>query len=58
MAVQLAAQVNNVAVFAEIIGTVVLSVVVFLAWVYYSAQIVFFGAEVIRFGLPDAAKAP
>lgn len=28
------------------------SVVVFLAWVYYSAQIVFFGAEVIRFGLP------
>ncbi|GAA3044737.1 amino acid permease [Pseudonocardia yunnanensis] len=31
--VQLAARVNNVAVFAEIIGTVVLSVVVFLAWV-------------------------
>ena len=31
--VQLAAQVNNVAVFAEIIGTVVLSVVVFAAWV-------------------------
>lgn len=31
--VQLAAQVNNVAVFAEIIGTVVLSVVVFVAWV-------------------------
>jgi membrane protein len=28
------------------------SVVVFLAWVYYSAQIVFFGAEVIRAGLP------
>ncbi len=31
--VQLAARVNNVAVFAEIVGTVVLSVVVFLAWV-------------------------
>ena len=31
--VQLAARVNNVAVFTEIIGTVVLSVVVFLAWV-------------------------
>jgi amino acid transporter len=31
--VQLAAQVNNVAVFAEIIGTVVLSVVVYVAWV-------------------------
>ncbi|MCU1661179.1 MAG: hypothetical protein QOI36_5796 [Pseudonocardiales bacterium] len=31
--VQLAVRVNNVAVFAEIIGTVVLSVVVFLAWV-------------------------
>jgi amino acid transporter len=31
--VQLAARVNNVAVFAEIIGTVVLSVVVLLAWV-------------------------
>jgi amino acid transporter len=31
--VQLAARVNNIAVFAEIIGTVVLSVVVFLAWV-------------------------
>jgi len=31
--VQLAARVNNVAVFAEIIGTVVLSVVVFFAWV-------------------------
>jgi amino acid transporter len=30
--VQLAARVNNVAVFAEIIGTVVLSVVVFVAW--------------------------
>jgi membrane protein len=30
------------------------SIVVFLAWVYYSAQIVFFGAEVIRFGLPNA----
>jgi membrane protein len=30
------------------------SVVVFLAWVYYSAQIVFFGAEVIRAGLPAA----
>jgi membrane protein len=29
------------------------SVVVFLAWVYYSAQIVFYGAEVVRFGLPD-----
>ena len=28
------------------------SMVVFLVWVYYSAQIVFFGAEVIRFGLP------
>ena len=28
-------------------------VVVFLAWVYYSAQIVFFGAEVIRAGLPQ-----
>ncbi|MFO0926712.1 MAG: YihY/virulence factor BrkB family protein [Gemmataceae bacterium] len=32
------------------------SLVVFLAWVYYSAQIVFFGAEVIRFGLPAAAQ--
>ena len=31
--VQLAARVNNVAVFAEIIGTVLLSVVVFVAWV-------------------------
>ena len=31
--VQWAAKVNNVAVFAEIAGTVVLSVVVFLAWV-------------------------
>ncbi|GAA1865077.1 amino acid permease [Pseudonocardia ailaonensis] len=31
--VQLAARVNNVAVFAEILGTVVLSVVVFVAWV-------------------------
>ncbi len=31
--VQLAARVNNVAVFAEIVGTVVLSVVVFVAWV-------------------------
>ena len=30
------------------------SVVVFLAWVYYSAQIVFFGAEVIRTKLPHA----
>jgi membrane protein len=29
------------------------SVVVFLVWVYYSAQIVFYGAEVVRFGLPD-----
>jgi membrane protein len=28
------------------------SVVVFLAWVYYSAQILFLGAEIIRFGLP------
>jgi membrane protein len=28
------------------------SLVVFLAWVYYSAQIVFFGAEVVRAGLP------
>jgi membrane protein len=28
------------------------SVVLFLAWVYYSAQILFFGAEVIRGGLP------
>lgn len=34
---------------------VVGSVVVFLAWVYYSAQIVFFGAEVIRAGLPRPA---
>ncbi|WP_214403789.1 APC family permease [Pseudonocardia lacus] len=31
--VQLAARVNNVAVFAEIIGTVLLSLVVFFAWV-------------------------
>jgi membrane protein len=31
------------------------SVVLFLAWVYYSAQILFFGAEVIRSGLPAAA---
>jgi membrane protein len=30
------------------------SVVLFLAWVYYSAQILFFGAEVIRGGLPAA----
>jgi membrane protein len=29
------------------------SVVVFLAWVYYSAQILFFGAEVVRTGLPE-----
>jgi amino acid transporter len=36
--VQLAARVNNVAVFAEIIGTVVLSVVVFLAWVRGSSD--------------------
>ena len=28
------------------------SLVVFLAWIYYSAQIVFFGAEVVRTGLP------
>lgn len=35
--VQLAARVNNVAVFAEIIGTVVLSVVVFVLWVQGSA---------------------
>jgi membrane protein len=36
------------------------SVVVFLAWVYYSAQIVFFGAEVVRAGLPrpSGADAP
>jgi uncharacterized BrkB/YihY/UPF0761 family membrane protein len=34
------------------------SVVVFLAWVYYSAQIVFFGAEVIRAGLPPQCSAP
>ena len=34
------------------------SMVVFLAWVYYSAQIVFFGAEVIRFGLPQADEPP
>jgi membrane protein len=31
------------------------SVVVFLAWVYYSAQIVFFGAEVIRAGMQPRA---
>ncbi|GAA1314187.1 APC family permease [Pseudonocardia xinjiangensis] len=37
--VQLAARVNNVAVFAEIIGTVVLSVVVFLAWVRGGADV-------------------
>jgi amino acid transporter len=37
--VQLAARVNNVAVFAEIIGTVVLSVVVFLAWVGGAADV-------------------
>ncbi len=34
------------------------SVVVFLAWVYYSAQILFFGAEVVRAGLPKPATAP
>lgn len=34
------------------------SLVVFLAWVYYSAQILFFGAEVIRFGLPTGQSAP
>ena len=28
------------------------SQVVFLAWVYYSSQILFFGAEVVRAGLP------
>jgi membrane protein len=28
------------------------SLVVFLAWVYYSAQIIFFGAEVVRAALP------
>jgi membrane protein len=28
------------------------SLVVFLAWVYYSAQIIFFGAEVVRAGIP------
>ena len=33
MRVQLAARVNNIAVFTEIIGTVVLSAVVFFAWV-------------------------
>ena len=32
------------------------SLVVFLVWVYYSAQIVFFGAEVVRFGLPEAKE--
>jgi len=36
--VQLAARVNNVAVFAEIIGTVVLSVVVFVLWVRGAAD--------------------
>ena len=30
------------------------SFVVFLAWVYYSAQILFFGAEIVRAGLPPA----
>jgi membrane protein len=33
------------------------SLVVFLAWVYYSSQIVFYGAEVIRFGLPQGPSA-
>lgn len=33
------------------------SMVVFLAWVYYSAQILFFGAEVVRAGLPKEAPA-
>ncbi|MFC4942610.1 APC family permease [Pseudonocardia sp. GCM10023141] len=37
--VQLAARVNNIAVFAEIIGTVVLSVVVYLAWVRGGADV-------------------
>ena len=32
------------------------SLVVFLAWVYYSAQIIFFGAEVVRAGLPTASS--
>ena len=27
------------------------SIVLFVAWVYYSSQIVFFGAEVIRAGM-------
>jgi membrane protein len=34
------------------------SLVAFLAWVYYSAQIFFFGAEVIRAGLPAATAEP
>jgi membrane protein len=29
------------------------SMVVFLAWVYYSAEILFFGAEVVRLRLPQ-----
>jgi membrane protein len=33
------------------------SVVVFLAWVYYSAQIIFFGAEVIRAGMQPPAMS-
>ncbi len=34
------------------------SVVIFLMWVYYSTQILFFGAEVVKVGLEKAASGP
>jgi membrane protein len=34
------------------------SMIVFLVWVYYSAQIVFFGAEIIKVQMQDGALAP
>jgi membrane protein len=34
------------------------SLVVFLAWVYYSAQILFYGAEVVRFAIPENRAKP
>jgi amino acid transporter len=54
--VQLAARVNNVAVFAEIIGTVVLSVVVFLAWVRGGADVP--GGHGFGFLFTTATDAP
>ena len=56
--VQLAARVNNVAVFAEIIGTVVLSVVVFLAWVRGGNGATAGGGHGFGFLFTTATEAP